>query len=679
MSKSNREDENKSIPDLQKPNAETGWHIEICDDSKHWSLAGKNFHIKNLASGYICNGELTVLDISELRKQENGWLLELANEQVKLLLEFEIIDNSLLEMKASITIHADRALNIDSVVIACIDKSIETDAISLNAPEQTYRILINAFDSWEQTGSRGWLKELLNKDNGDVPADKASMVTAIWSTLSRETVLFGSCDVSDYPLSFNWVDRLDEAKESFVIERQVNLALEPGRQICLGTIACNQGRDLCEALSDYANRYFKVLETPEEMFVGWSTWDYYLLNPCMADIRENIQAVKSDEFLRDKVKLISVDYGWFNYPGDWRANIDFKSNRAAIAEEIISEGFIPGIWTMPLLVGPNAALARTNVDWFIRDDKGDHVNVNKDEWPEPIFSLDFTVPDVQEYIYNLYRQMHKEGYRYFKLDFIKQSMRQPQWPLSDPNVTRLKMVRLSLETIRRAVGHKSVITACGVPFEAAVGIANFVRTCNDVKGYWSNFQQCARSISHRFWCHRNLCYSDPDFLIVRGKDTADLSEDRYILPHSKKHIPFEWLSGEPATLNEVQVWATIQIISGGPLILSDRLVMLNKKAKDIISKVFANHRFSSFVPLDIMDNSAPRLWARLSERNKQSKSKYDMLAIFNWFDESQTVDVSGRELPKLWYDVWQDKPVTLARTIEVPGRSACLLKLNNSD
>jgi len=382
-----------------------GWSVSARPASKSWRLAGTYFSISNLTSGFITKGQFIPLPLQTARRQNARCLLEFANEQLKLVLDFAFLNESWCQCDAYFTVIAQHPLQIESVVLARIDPAVADRSIDLHAHNKTYRVLINAFDAGEQTGSRPCLRRLFNKNAGDVPADTSSMVTAVWSTESRCTVLFGSLCKSDFPLSFQWARDLPDKPGTFALKRHLELTIEPGRKIPLGTLLCNQSKQLTTALSEYASRYFKPLRTPTEMFTGWSTWDYYLFNPTLKDVKENIKVIRSDAFLCEKIKFISIDCGWFNYPGDWRANIDFQSNRAAIALQITKEGFIPGIWTMPLLVGPNAPIVRTNVGWFIRDDNGDHVNVNAGEWPDVIFSLDFTVPEVRDYIYDLYSRM----------------------------------------------------------------------------------------------------------------------------------------------------------------------------------------------------------------------------------------------------------------------------------
>jgi len=52
-----------------------------------------------------------------------------------------------------------------------------------------------------------------------------------------------------------------------------------------------------------------------------------------------------------------------------------------------------------------------------------------------------------------------------------------------------------------------------------------------------------------------------------------------------------------------------------------------------------------------------------------------MLAVFNWFDQPDVVDLSPWNLPRLWYDLWNDEAVTLTDSMEVGPRNVRLLKI----
>ncbi len=646
--------------------AKTHWVIKQSQNKRHWSIKCDFFDLSALVCGVIIDKKFIPLNITAFENDIDTFSITCENEdfQMWVVLTPEI---DCLSLTASLKNISSKKIFVENAVFASID---DGGRLSLGDEPQNYRVLINGFDSWNKTGTRPYLKDLRNKPLGDIRFSRevtSHIVTAVWSKESKRTLFIGAKRDYAYPSAYNLVSFNDENKEGLSIERQINHSLMPGRKIDFEDIQIHQCLDLAVMLENFANDNFAPINTPDKYNVAWSTWDYYLGNPTFNDVRENMSLIRSNPTLKDKVKVISIDSGWYNLPGDWRANIDFLSDRAAMAKNIISEGFIPGIWSMPLVVSPAARITRYNVDWFIKDENGDHFNLNYGDqlWGDAVFCLDFTVPQVKKYIFDLYRQMYNEGYRYFKLDFLRIYLRHPKYELFDKMVNRTQMLRSCLETIRDAVGDDSAICACGAPLEIVQGVVDFVRTSDDVKHYWSNYQRTARSIGNRSWTHKNLFNADPDFFIIRGKDTADLTGSPWILPFPKVHEPFRWISGTPATYNEAQVAATVQLISSGPLVLGDRLKMLNQKGLALIEKVLNNIKDTKFTALDIMDANTTRVWARCD-----NSGDYDMFAIFNWYDEPITLDCSQWMTSGLWHDFWEDTDTVLnTGSITIPPRS----------
>ncbi|MFH1616491.1 MAG: glycoside hydrolase family 36 protein [Planctomycetota bacterium] len=647
-----------------------GWHIAASIGTVHWSMSGICFNAEHLISGLVIKNKRVYLPVIGIDHSESGWLMMLANKEVRLSLDFVIRDNYCLECSAELEIKEQVPLAIESVIIAALDSCCPQSRIDLDSHVGTYRVLATTFDMLG--GSRPWVRSQTREQDGDMPGDYADMVGAIWSTESRNTLIVGTVGNSDFPLSLEWVDKHTE-KETVSIERQINLIYQPGAKASLGSIVFQHGKDLTAGLSEYAERYFKPRRPSSFRITGWNTWDYYTGHPTMEDVLENMEAIRENPGLSERIKIICIDMGWYNRVGDYRANIDFCSDRSKVAQIISAKGFVPGIWTIPLGVGPDTAIAKRHTDWLICDSQNQPVNVMAEN--EPTYCLDVTVPAVQEHLLNIFSKMREEGFGYFKLDFLRYAYKRAEVSLHDPSVSRQQIVRKALEIIRQAVGDESIIMAsAGGVFEAAQGIVDAVRVANDVKIYWSNFQHCASQIAHRFWSHGNLWINDPDFLVVRGIDTADLSEERYICPFSKEHEPFAFISGTPATLNEVQVWASVQIISGGPLMLSDRIAKLKRNGLEIIEKIFQYHSPACFVPLDLMHRSAPCVWARDDSKQGFASGKYDMIAIFNWEEESRTIDLSRWNFARKWYSIWDETQVEIGRQIEIPQRSVMLLK-----
>lgn len=131
----------------------------------------------------------------------------------------------------------------------------------------------------------------------------------------------------------------------------------------------------------------------------------------------------------------------------------------------------------------------------------------------------------------------------------------------------------------------------------------------------------------RIWINWN----DPDFLIVRVEETADdVAHNPYHVP--QEYDPWKLRSGSIfQRANESRCWATIVLLSGGMLTLSDRLSRLNEKGWEQIRTVFQYFTGRAAIPLDILENMPPRIWYRPGD--------VPLLAVFNWGDQRDMLDV----------------------------------------
>jgi len=91
---------------------------------------------------------------------------------------------------------------------------------------------------------------------------------------------------------------------------------------------------------------------------------------------------------------------------------------------------------------------------------------------------------------------------------------------------------------------------------------------------------------------------DPDFMIVRGEETADEpliwepGTPKYVAPKRASQMTeadiFEchWRNGDQFNAVEAETWANLVAISGGNIFLSDRIAVLNKKGISILTQAF---------------------------------------------------------------------------------------------
>ena len=395
-------------------------------------------------------------------------------------------------------------------------------------------------------------------------------------------------------------------------------------------------------------------------YSGWNSWDYYGGAVSMDDLHREMDALERSP-LRESVEAIVIDMGWESAWGDWVPNRKFPATLREIAEAIEARGFMPGIWTAPLLASPWAPLARHRQDLLVRDARGGLA------FAEDQVILDFNQDEVLDQLHAWFAAMADAGFRIFKLDYIYQSAIDQFTPT--PEHGRIGLVRRGLETIRRAVGDEAHILNCGAPMEAALGITDSTRICNDIHTFWGHILVAANQIPPKFWQSERLWRIDPDFAVIRSERSTDDPFRNY--PHEPKELQFPesfWMAGPEATDAELRTWLTMVRLTGGQVNLADSISRLNTYGIDLLAKLFPPLTGQPQA-LDLFENNPPRMWLNRSDTES-------WLGLFNWSDEPRPIELpTGLELPQQAVDWWTDQPVRLTPQTILPPHGSVLVRL----
>ncbi len=398
--------------------------------------------------------------------------------------------------------------------------------------------------------------------------------------------------------------------------------------------------------------------------IGWNSWDYYFKTVTEEAVAENIQAIMASPVLREKVRYIIIDDGWQRIHGDWTPSSKFHGDLSRVVKQIRGAGLVPGIWTAPFLVEYFSALARWHFDWLGRNEKGEPDFDAKDEWRAV---LDPTHPEAAQFIHEMFTNLRKQGFGYFKIDFVSRLLKVKRF---HDGSTPLAAVRRGMEIIRRAVGEKAVIAGCGMPLESGYGLVDTQRVSGDISTYWSTIRTTARDWANSWWLHRKQWLNDPDFLIVRNPATTGEKNYNPYFPAT----PFEAFSsrsGPPTvSLSEAEVWASIVLLSGGPVILGDRIGGLNASGRRMIETVLEHVSVNTAKPLDWGESSLPRQWLRDDGDSR-------LFAIFNWEDAPAMIKPAPPCPSGPGLNIWSGAEVELNRgmELELPPRSVLLVKI----
>ncbi len=404
-------------------------------------------------------------------------------------------------------------------------------------------------------------------------------------------------------------------------------------------LCCFAGKNLNDLLQAYGQWHSQNQARPiRQKQMGWNSWDYFTGSISQDDVLANMDKLQSI-MPPGLDRVVVIDEGWETRWGEWQANVRFPYGMKQLASQISEAGYRPGIWTAPLMMSVFSPCYRLHPDWFARDEQGKVVTYQL-AYGTMAF-LDPTHPQVQDWLHALFTGLREDGYTYFKVDFTQMLL--PCSQFNDIRMASGGAIRRAYQVIRDAIGDDAYLLSCGAPYEQVIGLADAIRTSGDILNFWSHVLVNANALSVRWWMHRNLWQSDPDFLVVRCSQT---SND----PHRVKlHVPKplsvteHWRSGREMQYNQVQVYALLILLSGGEIILSDDLTKLNDKAFGLIQTVLDHQQDKAAVPLDLFDShdQLPRIWVTHHE------DRPSIVGLINWSDDPQMIVFD----PKRWgYD-----------------------------
>lgn len=304
-------------------------------------------------------------------------------------------------------------------------------------------------------------------------------------------------------------------------------------------------------------------------YTGWCSWYYYYTDITEAAVQENIRALQSLRPLLP-LHLVQIDDGYQEAVGDWLSvNNKFPHGMAPLAEEIRGAGFEPGIWLAPFTVAANSHLAREHPRWLVHNASGAPA-YGGTNWGSDLYALDTTHPEARDWLRTLFETVVREwGYRYLKLDFLASGALLGQ--RYDPTMTRAHALRDGLALIREVVGDEVYILGCGCPLLSAVGLVDAMRIGPDSAPYWRpgnrskpdpapSTEGAARNTLARSWMQPALWSNDPDCLLVRSQQSS-------------------------LTLDEVIAFASAVGLTGGMVLLSDRIAQLTFERLEIVAKL----------------------------------------------------------------------------------------------
>jgi hypothetical protein len=419
-----------------------------------------------------------------------------------------------------------------------------------------------------------------------------------------------------------------EGDFGFEILHDLRATLEPGQEASTSPVVALGGAAGTALMEEYGALWAasgaRGRPVPPPL-TGWNSWDAYSGAVSRADMDENIEA--AGRLFGPRVGVFAIDEGWEQQWGSWVPNGKFASGLEDYCRAVRKLGRVPGIWTAPLLVNTYNPLFLRHPEWFALGDDG-QIRIDSYAYG-PMAYLDPTQEEVIRFVRETFEGLRACGFEYFKVDFSHCVLRAASF--HDRGVGRALLLRRAFQAMRDAIGEDAYLLSCGTPYESVAGIADSVRISGDIHIYWSHVVENAAPFASRWWMQGAIWNCDPDFLVVRGPDTA--------APPFGKHVPIRpagpdggWMAGRVFDEAEARAYALLVHLSGGEVYLGDRLASLNDVGRRMLERVLLP-RERAAVPVDLFgtEQQLPRVWISRGSRDT-------LVGLFNWLDVPARVD-----------------------------------------
>lgn len=309
------------------------------------------------------------------------------------------------------------------------------------------------------------------------------------------------------------------------------------------TLHLFDGAEVEETLRRWSRRVAAASPLPPRLpkrLTGWCSWYSLYASIDEPIIREHLHAA---QLFRDKhavsLDIFQIDDGFTPEMGDWLdVKPQFPRGMAPLLAEVAAAGFVSGLWIAPFLVGNRSKLFAAHPDWLVHDRATGKPLVafhfyGEFRWhkrSEEYHVLDVTHPDAAAYIAHVLRTWTAEwGARYIKADFLLHGAEygpdRARW--HQAGLSRMAIWRRMMTLIREAVGEEVIVSGCGCPLWAGVGLVDAVRIGRDVGVEWHgeySAESLLRDLQTRNHAHGILWQADPDCILLRDRFHA-LTDD----------------------------------------------------------------------------------------------------------------------------------------------------------
>jgi len=417
---------------------------------------------------------------------------------------------------------------------------------------------------------------------------------------------------------------------------------------------------------------------------NWCSWSGYYHNVTEKNITDMADWIA--ENLRDYgLQYMTLDDGYdragTNRQHYWISHWDktkFPNGPKYLTEYLKSKGLKPGIWLVP---SSYAGAVEEHPDWYLKTSDGDWV-LNYDT---P--ALDYTHPEVLEFLRELFTTFNQWGFEYYKFDgegaLIEYFGNVDKTKLHNPQADGIEAYRKRSRVIRDTVGPRRFIEGCpaGMPPDC-IDMYNSYFTGCDVYNSWMGMQALFSSISANTFLTHIVGYIMPDGVDVSPrmswKESQALCFGGEISPRVMGQVfgREEEPAGFGTTMDQAKTIVTFVALSGATYCCTNVFTDLPEERVQLLKMTMPA---MPIVPIDLFSRGAD-VWNGhtkvapdgYDEHNypeimdlkvNSAAGVYDVVAAFNWSkDEATSRNISFRyelgledDTPYLVFDFWNQR------------------------
>ena len=304
--------------------------------------------------------------------------------------------------------------------------------------------------------------------------------------------------------------------------------------------------------------------TPRRSARVWCSWYQYFGAISPSVIRENLALAAAHN-----IEVVQIDDGWQAEIGVWdRPNAAWAEPMTTIAADIRATGCIAGIWTAPFLAIDGGTIATTHPEWLVLNQDGVPTTaLVHGGWGGKVFALDTGNPAVLEHLTTTYAELRRQGFDYFKIDFLHAAAAVGTRVHGD-TYSRAQALRAGLEAVRAGIGEDAYLVGCGSPLLSAVGLVDAMRVSEDVApfyeprvffpGFEENTVAGRNAIEPsvlRAPLHRRWFTLDPDCVLLRPTDTELTRNEQVVIRDAALAASGFIALSDDLTLYNTDTWA----------------------------------------------------------------------------------------------------------------------------